>query len=157
MPHFNSREEALAHKGEAHIAWLESNHWDTFYNKKRDFPNAEERLYDDLPETKAVLVRENYAPRIGGRPVKVKFLNNTKCLVTSTKSELQRRLYRFEDGMYLVTAYCCYKVEEFHYNERPKYPILTLTPIEDTHLRKCYNYVCMRVAQGKEIQYTTLF
>ena len=37
MSHCSHREEALARKGQKHIDWLESNHWRTFYDKKKFF------------------------------------------------------------------------------------------------------------------------
>lgn len=153
MSHCSNREEALARKGQKHIDWLESNHWRTFYDKKRFYPDAEERQFDDIPEVDLVLVRLGYK-RIGGRPVKARFIKNT-CILSTTRSELQKYLYTIETGMYAVSKDTCYKVEDFHFNQFPKYPILTLSPItESKHLRECFNYVMGRVAKGLPVQYT---
>ena len=146
MSHCNSREEALSKKGKEHVEWLESNHWRIFYDKKRFYPDAEERQFDDLPEVDMVLIRPGYK-RIGGRPVKARFISNT-CILSTTRSELQKYLYTIETGMYAVTENCCYIVDDFHFNQFPKYPILTLSPVAySTHLKECYKYITGRIAR----------
>lgn len=154
MSHCSNREEAIKAKGKSYVEWIESNHWTTYYDKAFVAPHAEERQFDDLPDVDLVLVRPGYK-RLGGRHVKAKFLPGTNtCLILFTKRELEMYDYYFEKGLYLVSKDSCYESKNFHYNELPKYPIVTLSPIEDTdHLRACFNYVIGRVLQGLPVQY----
>lgn len=164
MSHCSNYEEAVRKHDPKYLAYLNSYGYDPFYNKKRNYPDAEERLYDDFPEVDLVLVRKGYT-RIGGRHVTGKFLPETsRCLITSTKRELAKFDYFFENGIYVVSKDACYVVEYFHYNQFPKYPILTLSPISDPkhlspipdlkHLHECYKYVMGRVAKGLPVQHT---
>ena len=121
--------------------------------QEKIFSEKEERQFDDIPEVELVLVRQGYK-RIGGKPVKARFINNT-CIISMTKRDFRSYAYNFKDGMFAETEDSCYVVKSFHYDKCPKYPILTLTPISDSkHLRECFNYVMGRVARGSPVQYT---
>ena len=101
--------------------------YDTFYNKKRNYPNAEERLYDDLPSREVLLTKPDQKTK--GIYCKAKFLNdNSRCMLNVTKSHLQNHHVRMFVG-YIITDECTsYEVTNLRLNEFPKYIIADLKP-----------------------------
>ena len=90
MSHCSSYEEALQKHGMDYIKKLEDKNYDVFYNKKRNFPYSEERLYDDITPVDMVLVRPGY-PALCGLLCKARFLPGTNtCIISETKRSLER-------------------------------------------------------------------
>ncbi len=120
---------------EEHRKYCERNHWDTFYNKKRNFPYAEERKYDDIPPVDVVLTRADHIPgRIGGFPSRARFnADESECILSRTRSELKRGNFPLEPGFILTDSLRSYRVKDIRYNYYPKYPILTVEPIDGFH------------------------
>ncbi len=120
---------------------------DTFYNKKRNFPDAEEREFDDLSPIPATLYRvgvlknnflrgENGAiSTIKGRhgihltcrllPPKEGDVGEVRAILSKTKRELGR--FVLEPGCQLVCCGRTYKVLDYRFNSYPKYAILLLS------------------------------
>ena len=114
---------------------------DTFYNKKRNFPDAEEREFDDLSPIPATLYRVGAlvngiggVSTIKGRhgirltcrllPPKEGDVGEVRAILSKTRRELGR--FRLEPGCQLICCGRCYKVLDFRFNSYPKYAILLL-------------------------------
>lgn len=101
--------------------------WDTFYNKKRNFPQAEEREYDDIPEVSAVLARPDQYH--GGTPCTVRFKPDMrKCILSRTISNLKSNGFPFDVGYIITDQDHSYEVVDFHLNYYPKYIIADVLP-----------------------------
>ena len=123
-----------------------SYNWDTFYNKKRNFPEAEEREYDDLPEVDLVLTKENHIPgNIGGLLTKARFKPGTlTCMLSRTKREIIHARFNLEPGFIVTDSQRSYRAIRVTYNYYPKYPILDLEPIPFFHDSYAYDYALRR-------------
>lgn len=112
---------------------------DTFYNKKRNFPDAEEREFDDLSPIPATLYRvgaliDGKGNTIKGRhgihltcrllPPKEGDVGEVRAILSKTKRELGR--FVLEPGCQLVCCGRTYKVLDYRFNSYPKYAILLL-------------------------------
>lgn len=115
---------------------------DMFYNKKRNFPDAEEREFDDLSPIPATLYRVGSLQRdfLGVSTVKGRHGIHLTCRLLSPKegdvgevrailSKTRRELGRFklEPSCQLICCGRCYKVLDFRFNSYPKYAILLLS------------------------------
>ena len=115
---------------------------DTFYNKKRNFPDAEEREFDDLSSIPATIYRKgalksgmsgistvkgNHGIRLTCRllPPKEGDVGEVRAILSKTRRELGR--FRLESGCQLVYYGRTYKVLDFRFNSYPKYAILLLS------------------------------
>ena len=155
MSHCSTYDEAVASHSAKHIAWLEENHWDTFYNKDRNFPDAEERKFDGLPSIEMLLYRGNKR-KLNGMLLSAKFLPGTNtCMLSKTKRELQKYNYCINENYMLADSRRSYQVKSIRYNEFPKYPILELIPLsdDDPYLRASYHYVIRRTELGLPVYY----
>ena len=125
-----------------------SYNWDTFYNKKRNFPNAEEREYDDLPEVDLVLTKADHIPgKIGGFLMKARFKPGTlTCMLSRTKIEILNARFKLEPGFIVTDFKRSYRAVSIHYNYYPKYPVLELEPILGFHDSYAYDYAHRRAA-----------
>lgn len=129
MSHCNNRIEAIQKKGKNHIAWLEANGWDTYYNKQRNFPDAEERLYDGSESIPLALSKAGQTK--GGTLVYGRFLpgGHTHCMLCKTKRELLRHGWNFEaDELCITDDQQTYKITNAHFNSCPVYPVFDLIP-----------------------------
>jgi len=120
--------------------------WDTFYNKKRNFPDAEEREYDDLPEVELVLTRANHIPGTpGGMLTRARFKPGTlTCMLTRTKREFYHARFELEPGIIVTDSQRSYRVLSIHFNYYPKYPVLELEPIPNFKDSYAYYYAFNR-------------
>lgn len=116
--------------------------WDTFYNKKRNFPDAEERKYDDIESIDVVLTKTDHVPgNIGGFPSLARFnADRTECILSRTRSELKRGKFPLEPGFIVTDANQSFKVVDIRYNYYPKYPILTLELMVGFHDGHAYKF-----------------
>lgn len=115
--------------------------WDTFYDKKRNFPDAEEREYNDLPEVDLVLAKADHIPgNTSGFLMKAHFKPGTlTCTLSRTKREILHARFKLEPGFIVTDSSRSYWAVSIHYNYYPKYPVLELEPIIDFH--DSYAYV----------------
>lgn len=115
---------------------------DTFYNKKRNFPDSEEREFDDLSPIPATLYRVGALVNgigaistIKGRhgirltcrllPPKEGDVGEVRAILSKTRRELGR--FRLEPGCQLICYGRTFKVLDFRFNSYPKYAILLLS------------------------------
>jgi len=119
-----------------------SDNRDTFYNKKRNFPDAEERKYDDIEYVDVALTRADHVPgKIGGFPSLARFnADSSECILSRTRSQLKRGYFPLEPGFIVTDANRSYKVVDIRYNYYPKYPILTIEPIVGFHDAHAYQF-----------------
>ena len=104
-----------------------SYNWDTFYNKKRNFPDAEERQYDDINPVQVLLTRPNQTVR--GVLCNARFRPGTlTCMLDMTKRDLARKTIHFDIGYILTTSWGSYSVKDYHLNYYPKYVVVDLEP-----------------------------
>ena len=107
-------------------------HLDTFYNKKRNFPNAEEREYDDIEPVTVLLTRPDQT--IKGVLCSARFKPGTlTCMLSMTKRDLARKTIPFGVGYILTTSERSYRVKDFHLNYYPKYVVVDLEPTSINH------------------------
>jgi len=106
--------------------------WDTFYDKKRNFPHAEEREYDDLDSVPVLLTRPEQTIR--GVLCSARFKPGTlTCMISKTKRDLAKNSVPFRIGYIVTTKERSYQVKDFHLNYYPKYYVLDLEPTEVDH------------------------
>lgn len=119
---------------------------DTFYDKKRNFPDAEEREYDDLPEVDLVLTKVDHIPgNIGGFLTKARFKPGTlTCMLSRTKREILHARFKLEPGFMVTDSSRSYRAVSIHYNYYPKYPVLELEPIIGFHDSYAYDHAHRR-------------
>lgn len=102
---------------------------DTFYDKKRNFPDAEERRFDDIPSIPVILTRASHVPgKNGGLLCRARFIGST-CILSRTSRDFKISRFPLEPGVILTDKENSYTVEALHFNSYPKYAILTLKPI----------------------------
>ena len=107
-------------------------HLDTFYNKKRNFPNAEEREYDDIEPVTVLLTRPDQT--IKGVLCSARFKPGTlTCMLSMTKRDLARKTIPFGVGYILTTSERSYQVKDFHLNYYPKYVVVDLESTSINH------------------------
>ena len=117
---------------------------DTFYNKKRNFPNAEEREFDDLSPIPATLYRKGALKKRGilgtlktgkGKhgidltcrllPPKEGDAGEVRAMLSKTKRDLGK--YPLEPDCQLLISNSVYNVVDFRFNSFPKYVVLLLS------------------------------
>ena len=117
---------------------------DTFYNKKRNFPHAEEREFDDLSSIPAILYRKGALKKRGilgtltagkGKhgiyltcrmlPPKEGDAGEVRAMLSKTKRDLGK--YPLEPGCQLVLYNVVYNVVDYRFNSFPKYAVLLLS------------------------------
>lgn len=117
---------------------------DTFYNKKRNFPHAEEREFDNLSSIPATLYRKGALKKRGilgtlktgkGKhginltcrllPPKEGDAGEIRIMLSKTKRDLGE--FPLEPGCQLVLYDGVYNVVDYRFNSFPKYAVLLLT------------------------------
>lgn len=121
-------------------SWLEENNWDKSYDKKRNYPDAEEREFDDVPQVGASLwypfYRYNFPPHshdCGAKflPPKPNDKGSLRAMLGWTKQSYSG--HEPVPGSKLQANGKTYIVIDFRYNQFPKYPIVLLeesTPVK---------------------------
>lgn len=116
-------------------------HWDTFYNKKHNFPHAEEREYDDLESVTVLLTRPDQTMR--GVLCSARFKPGTlTCMLSKTKRDLAKDHVPFRIGYIVTSRERSYQVKGFHLNYYPKYYVLDLEPTAVDHRWLLNNALC---------------
>ncbi len=106
--------------------------YDTFYNKKRNFPDAEERQYDDIEPVQVLLTRPEQT--VKGVLCSARFKPGTlTCILSLTKRDLARKSVPFGKGYIVTTNEGSYQVKDYHLNDFPKYIVMDLEPADVDH------------------------
>ncbi len=117
---------------EAYRKLYDQYHWDTFYDKKRNFPTAEEREYDDIEAVGALLTRPDQTMK--GVHCSARFKPGTHtCMLSLTKRDLARKSVPFGKGYIVTTNDGSYQVKDYHLNYYPKYVVADLEPAAVDH------------------------